>query len=117
VIGLVEGETVVVLADATMVDDMLTDGVALMDTMLADTEGETDVEGVVDGVGEEETRLCEGKLVSDDDGVALADTMVAEAEALFDSAGVMTAGGLADNDAPPLALVAEGEAGCCEGVT
>jgi hypothetical protein len=110
------GVVVMALTDGETVgkEDMLTDGVALIDTMLADTDGETEVAGVIDEVGEVDTRLGEGELVTAvellGDSVALAVTVVPDGEALGDS-------GLADNAAAPLALtVVYGEVGC-EGVT
>jgi hypothetical protein len=86
-------------------EDMLTDGVALIDTMLTDTDGERELEGV----GERDTRLGEGELVSDadpladgealgvavGDRVALTETMVVDADGLEDREGVIEVDGLA----------------------
>jgi hypothetical protein len=81
------GVVVMVLADGDVVRDeeMLTNGVAVIDPMLADTVEETDAAGVVDEVGEVDVRLGEGELVNDAEalrvGVALAVATVPDAEA------------------------------------
>jgi hypothetical protein len=126
-VGLAVGEPVVdgdTLATARLLADMLIDGVALIDTMLADIEGETNGKEVVDGVGEGDTWLGEGEPVSDEealaDGVALPEAMVMDGEALVDSDGMMGGDRLADNAGVllqlALVMLPEGVVGC-EGVT
>jgi hypothetical protein len=124
-VGLADGEpdregvgvAVTMLGDDAVVgaEDMLTDGVVLM---LADTVGERDSEGVVDGVGEVDTRLADGELVTDadglvsgadalTDGVALAITRVGNGKALGDTDRAVRADdALAVTDATLLLLLA-----------
>jgi hypothetical protein len=115
------GVIVMVLADGETVgiEDTLTDGVALMDTMLGETTvGDRGIDGVLDGVGEADTRLDEGELVREadalTDGVPLNVAMVIDGEALDNSDGTGEADNALAVDKAALLLLGEveGVAGC-----